>query len=77
LLSKLVAKRSKASLCGRRAVAEGKAAGPSDDGYPIWCWAFVASPGGNILEISYGQEIGLIIGLRIRIDGLCAIASRS
>jgi hypothetical protein len=63
-LSKLVAERSKASLCGRRAVAEGKAAGPPDDGYQIWCWAFVAGPGGDILETSYGQEIGLIIGLR-------------
>ena len=58
-------------------MAEGKEAGPSDDGYPIGCWAFVAGPGGNNLEISYGQEIGLIIGLRIRIDRLCAIASRS
>jgi hypothetical protein len=33
-----------------------------------WYWAFVAGLGGNNLEISYSQEIGLIIGLRIRID---------
>jgi catechol 2,3-dioxygenase-like lactoylglutathione lyase family enzyme len=48
-------------LCNR-ARAEGRLkSGPSDDGYPVGYWAYIADPDGNNLEISYGQEIGLTL----------------
>ena len=48
-------------LCDQ-ARAEGRLkSGPSDDGYPVGYWAFIADPDGNNLEISYGQEIGLTV----------------
>lgn len=33
---------------------------PKDSGYPIGYWAFLRDPDGHTLELSYGQEIGLI-----------------
>jgi catechol 2,3-dioxygenase-like lactoylglutathione lyase family enzyme len=48
-------------LCDQ-ARAEGRLrSGPSDDGYPVGYWAFIADPDGNNLEISYGQEIGFTL----------------
>jgi catechol 2,3-dioxygenase-like lactoylglutathione lyase family enzyme len=48
-------------LCDQ-ARADGRLkSGPSDDGYPVGYWAFIADPDGNNLEISYGQEIGLTV----------------
>jgi lactoylglutathione lyase len=48
-------------LCDQ-ARADGRLkAGPSDDGYPVGYWAYIADPDGNNLEISYGQEIGLTV----------------
>lgn len=35
--------------------------GPTDSGYPVGYWAFLSDPDGNILEISYGQEIALTL----------------
>jgi catechol 2,3-dioxygenase-like lactoylglutathione lyase family enzyme len=35
--------------------------GPSDMGYPVGYWAYIADPDGNNLEVSYGQEIGLTV----------------
>lgn len=35
--------------------------GPTDSGYPVGYWAYIADPDGNNLEISYGQEVGLAI----------------
>ena len=32
-----------------------------DSGYPIGYWAFLRDPDGHTLELSYGQEIGLIV----------------
>lgn len=36
-------------------------AGPTDSGYPVGYWAFMADPDGHTLEISFGQEIGLTV----------------
>jgi catechol 2,3-dioxygenase-like lactoylglutathione lyase family enzyme len=48
-------------LCDQ-ARAEGRLrSGPTDTGYPVGYWAYIADPDGNNLEISYGQEIGLTI----------------
>jgi catechol 2,3-dioxygenase-like lactoylglutathione lyase family enzyme len=33
--------------------------GPADAGEPIGYWAFVESPDGHILELTYGQEVAL------------------
>lgn len=35
---------------------------PQDSGYPIGYWAFLSDPDGHTLELSYGQEIGLVVG---------------
>lgn len=35
--------------------------GPTDSGYPIGYWAFLADPDGNTLELSYGQEVATIV----------------
>ncbi|MCC5903656.1 MAG: VOC family protein [Halomonas sp.] len=34
----------------------------TDSGDPVGYWAFINDPDGHILEISYGQEIGLTVG---------------
>jgi catechol 2,3-dioxygenase-like lactoylglutathione lyase family enzyme len=34
---------------------------PKDSGYPIGYWAFLRDPDGHTLELSYGQEIGLVV----------------
>ena len=36
-------------------------AGPTDSGYPIGYWAFLADPDGHTLEISFGQEVALAV----------------
>ena len=33
---------------------------PQDFGYPVGYWAFLRDPDGHTLELSYGQEIGLV-----------------
>jgi len=35
--------------------------GPTDSGYPVGYWAFIADPDGHMLEISFGQEVGLTV----------------
>jgi len=35
--------------------------GPTDSGYPIGYWAFIADPDGHTLELSFGQEITLTV----------------
>jgi catechol 2,3-dioxygenase-like lactoylglutathione lyase family enzyme len=35
--------------------------GPTDSGYPVGFWAFIDDPDGHILEISFGQEVGLTV----------------
>ncbi|MBD1846247.1 VOC family protein [Cyanobacteria bacterium FACHB-63] len=34
---------------------------PQDSGHPLGYWAFLRDPDGHMLELSYGQEIGLTI----------------
>ncbi|MEO1520977.1 MAG: VOC family protein, partial [Cyanobacteria bacterium J06633_2] len=33
----------------------------TDSGYPVGYWAFIHDPDGHLLEVSYGQEIGLTV----------------
>lgn len=48
-------------LCSA-ARAEGQLrSGPTDSGYPVGYWAYIADPDGNNLEVSYGQEVGLTV----------------
>jgi lactoylglutathione lyase len=48
-------------LCAQ-ARAEGRLrSGPTDTGYPVGYWAYIADPDGNNLEVSHGQEIGLTV----------------
>ncbi len=35
--------------------------GPTDSGYPVGYWAFIADPDGHTLEVSFGQEIARTI----------------
>jgi catechol 2,3-dioxygenase-like lactoylglutathione lyase family enzyme len=35
--------------------------GPADAGPPIGYWAFLASPDGHILELSYGQQVAFTV----------------
>jgi catechol 2,3-dioxygenase-like lactoylglutathione lyase family enzyme len=34
---------------------------PKDSGYPIGYWAFLRDPDGHTLELSCGQEVGLVV----------------
>jgi len=35
--------------------------GPADDGHPVGYWLFLRDPDGHTLELSFGQEIGLVV----------------
>jgi catechol 2,3-dioxygenase-like lactoylglutathione lyase family enzyme len=35
--------------------------GPADYGPPVGYWAYIADPDGNILEISYGQDVAFTV----------------
>lgn len=35
--------------------------GPTDYGPPVGYWAFIRDPDGHTLEISFGQEIGIVL----------------
>ncbi len=35
--------------------------GPLDSGPPVGYWAFIKDPDGHTLEISFGQEVGLVV----------------
>jgi catechol 2,3-dioxygenase-like lactoylglutathione lyase family enzyme len=35
--------------------------GPTDSGYPVGYWAFIADPDGHTLEVSFGQEVALTV----------------
>jgi catechol 2,3-dioxygenase-like lactoylglutathione lyase family enzyme len=48
-------------LC-EQARSEGRLlSGPTDSGYPIGYWAFIADPDGHTLEVSFGQEVALTV----------------
>lgn len=48
-------------LCAE-ARAEGRLrSGPTDSGYPVGYWAYIADPDGNNLEVSYGQDVGMTV----------------
>lgn len=35
--------------------------GPTDSPPPVCYWAFIADPDGHLLEVSFGQEVGLTV----------------
>jgi len=36
--------------------------GPIDSGYPVGYFALLSDPDGHMLELAYGQEVGLAVG---------------
>jgi catechol 2,3-dioxygenase-like lactoylglutathione lyase family enzyme len=48
-------------LCAEALVEGLLRSGPTDTGYPVGYWAYIADPDGNNLEVSYGQEVGLTV----------------
>jgi catechol 2,3-dioxygenase-like lactoylglutathione lyase family enzyme len=55
---------SRAAVDERCALARGEKrlrSGPTDSGYPVGYWALIADPDGHMLEISFGQEVGLSV----------------
>ena len=42
--------------------------GPNDYGYPVGYWAFIVDPDGHNLELSYGQEVGLAVAGKLKVD---------
>src|SRR5687767_4724575 len=47
--------------CGRARDECREVFGPTDSGYPVGYWAIIADPDGHNLELSHGQEVGLIV----------------
>jgi catechol 2,3-dioxygenase-like lactoylglutathione lyase family enzyme len=41
--------------------------GPEDYGPPVGYWAFLSDPDGHTLEISHGQDVGLVVEGRERV----------
>ena len=49
-------------LCALARSEERLIDGPMDYGDPVGYWAFLRDPDGHTLEISFGQEVGLVVG---------------
>ena len=57
-----VASRAEVDRRCAQARAEGRPViGPTDAGYPVGYWAYVADPDGHNLELSFGQEVGFAV----------------
>ena len=57
-----VESRDEVDRLAAKAVEEGRPVlGPMDSGYPVGYWAFVTDPDGHNLELSHGQEVGLVV----------------
>jgi catechol 2,3-dioxygenase-like lactoylglutathione lyase family enzyme len=64
-----VASHDEVDRLAARAQAEGRLVmGPVDAGYPVGYWAFIADPDGHLLEVSFGQEVGLTVAGREPVD---------
>jgi catechol 2,3-dioxygenase-like lactoylglutathione lyase family enzyme len=48
-------------LCAQARSEGSLLSGPTDSGYPIGYWAFIADPDGHTLEVSFGQEVALAV----------------
>ena len=48
-------------LCDEARAEGALCLGPIDAGYPVGYWALLSDPDGHTLEISYGQEVGLVV----------------
>ena len=48
-------------LCAEARRAGCLRSGPTDSPPPVGYWAFIESPDGHMLEISFGQEVGLTV----------------
>lgn len=49
------------ALCSRARGEDVLIAGPFDYGPPVGYWAFLRDPDGHTLEVSHGQEVGLVV----------------
>jgi catechol 2,3-dioxygenase-like lactoylglutathione lyase family enzyme len=57
-----VASRADVDRRCEQARSEGRTVlGPTDSGYPVGYWAYIVDPDGHNLEVSYGQEVGLVV----------------
>jgi len=60
-----VDRREEVDRLAARAEEEGRLVlGPVDAGYPVGYWAFISDPDGHLLEVSFGQEVGLTVADR-------------
>jgi len=50
------------ALCRRARDEDVLITGPCDYGPPVGYWAFLRDPDGHTLEVSHGQEVGLVAG---------------
>jgi catechol 2,3-dioxygenase-like lactoylglutathione lyase family enzyme len=48
-------------LCDEARAEGALCLGPTDAGYPVGYWALLSDPDGHTLEISHGQEVGLVV----------------
>jgi catechol 2,3-dioxygenase-like lactoylglutathione lyase family enzyme len=48
-------------LCALARDEERLVGGPEDYGPPVGYWAFLSDPDGHTLEISHGQDVGLVV----------------
>jgi catechol 2,3-dioxygenase-like lactoylglutathione lyase family enzyme len=49
------------ALCRRARDEDVLITGPCDYGPPVGYWAFLRDPDGHTLEVSHGQEVGLVV----------------
>jgi len=49
------------ALCGQARDEGALLDGPLDYGPPVGYWAFLRDPDGHTLEVSHGQEVGLVV----------------
>jgi catechol 2,3-dioxygenase-like lactoylglutathione lyase family enzyme len=49
------------ALCRQARDDEALIQGPVDYGPPVGYWAFLRDPDGHTLEVSHGQEVGLVV----------------
>ena len=49
------------AICRRARDEDVLIAGPFDYGPPVGYWAFLRDPDGHTLEVSFGQEVGIVV----------------
>jgi catechol 2,3-dioxygenase-like lactoylglutathione lyase family enzyme len=65
-----VASRDEVDRLAAKGAEEGRPVmGPIDSGYPVGYWTFIEDPDGHNLELSHGQEVGLVVREHAADDG--------